>query len=373
MNMSRIDTPFPLYWGGASLRSIAVAALWVLLAFSWPSAHAQVEGLRGTLIVLNKGEATVSLFDLGSLKEAARVPVGAGPHEVAVSPDGALAVVANYGQREPGDTLSVIDVAAARVLRTIALRDGGSRPLQRPHGLRYLDARRVVVTAEAQRAIAIVDVPAGRVTRTLPTEQSVSHMVATGADGRWAYVANIGAGTVTRVDLLGELPLLHVPTGKGAEGVALAPDSRTLWVSNREADTVTVLSAPDLSRQGEISAPGFPIRVAFTPDGKRALVTAPRADALHVYSVATRTLERTIPLPSGPVRTEGRLLGAMFGQSSVPIGVVSDPTGRYALVAQSHADQVAIVDIGSGRRVATLPTGIEPDGLGWSVVGVRGR
>lgn len=355
------------------MRSIAVAAVWALLALSGPPANSQVQGLRGTLIVLNKGEASVSLFDLGSLKEAARVPVGAGPHEVAVSPDGALAVVANYGQREPGESLSVIDVAAARVVRTIALREGNGAPLQRPHGLLFLDAQRLVVTAEAQRAIAIVDVAAGRVTRVLPTGQSVSHMVATGADGRWVYVANIGSGTVTRVDLLGEAPLLHVLTGKGAEGIALSPDGRTVWVSNREVDTVTVLSAPDLTRQREISAPGFPIRVAFTPDGKRALVTAPRADALHVYTVATRSLERTIPLPTGPVRTEGRLLGAAFGKSSVPIGVLSDPTGRYALVAQSHADQVAIVDIGSARRVATLPAGIEPDGLGWSAVPVTGR
>lgn len=197
---------------------IAVAALWALLALSSPPVQAQVEGLHGTLVVLNKGEASVSVFDLGSLTQAARVSVGAGPHEVAVSPDGTMAVVANYGQREPGDTLSVIDVAAARVLRTIALRDASGAPLQRPHGVRYLDAQRVVVTIETQRAIAIVDISAGRVTRVLPTEQSVSHMVDTGADGRFAFVANIGSGTVTRVDLLGEAPLLHAPTGKGSGG-----------------------------------------------------------------------------------------------------------------------------------------------------------
>lgn len=352
------------------MSSIAVAVLWALLALAAAPGQAQVEGLRGTLIALNKGEASASLFDLGMLKEVARVPVGSGPHEVAVSPDGALAVVSNYGQREPGDSLSVIDVAAARVLRTIALRDSRGARLQRPHGVLFLDSQRVLVTVEAQRMIAIVDVPEGRVIESFSTDQSVSHMVAAGGDGRWAYVANIGSGSVTRVDLLGQGPPLHVATGKGAEGIALSPDGRALWASNREADTLTVLGAPDLSRHGEITAPGFPIRVVFTPDGKRALVTAPRANALHVYTVSTRSLERTIPMPAARVRTEGRLLGAAFGKSSVPIGVLADPTGRYALVAQSNADQVAILDIRSGRRAATLPTGVEPDGLGWSAVPV---
>ena len=71
--------------------------------------------------------------------------------------------------------------------------------------------------------------------------------------------------------------------------------------------------------------------------------------------------------------TEGRLLGSAFGRSSVPIGVVAEPTGRYALVAQSNADQIAILDITSGRSVGTIATGIEPDGLAWSSVPVSRR
>ena len=54
-----------------------------------------------TLIVANKAEATVSLIDLASGKVAATLPVGTGPHEVAVSPDGRLALIANFLRWKP--------------------------------------------------------------------------------------------------------------------------------------------------------------------------------------------------------------------------------------------------------------------------------
>ncbi len=41
-----------------------------------------------TLLAANKSEATVSLFDLPTAQLRATLPTGAGPHEVAVSPDG---------------------------------------------------------------------------------------------------------------------------------------------------------------------------------------------------------------------------------------------------------------------------------------------
>ncbi len=55
--------------------------------------------LAGTLVVANKSEATVSLVDVASGEVRATLPTGNAPHEVAVSPDSALALVGNYGTR----------------------------------------------------------------------------------------------------------------------------------------------------------------------------------------------------------------------------------------------------------------------------------
>jgi DNA-binding beta-propeller fold protein YncE len=95
-------------------------------------------GAADTLVVLNKSDATASLIDLARGTAAATLPTGQAPHEVDVSPDGKLALVANYGTREaPGSTLTVIDVGGARVVRTIDL-----APHKRPHGVKWIDGRR---------------------------------------------------------------------------------------------------------------------------------------------------------------------------------------------------------------------------------------
>src|SRR5579864_8026021 len=87
------------------------------------------------LIVLNKEDATLAIVDPGSGKVVARIPTGAGPHEVAVSSDGKLALVGNYGTGPaPGTTLSLIDLVAQKELHRVDL-----GPLRRPHGVFFSD------------------------------------------------------------------------------------------------------------------------------------------------------------------------------------------------------------------------------------------
>ena len=77
-----------------ALRSAPVAAGLALVLAGAPLA-AQRPGDR--LVVLNKAEATASIIDLASGTVVATLPVGEGPHEIAVRADGRLAVACNYG------------------------------------------------------------------------------------------------------------------------------------------------------------------------------------------------------------------------------------------------------------------------------------
>jgi len=71
------------------------------------------------LLVLNKGHrgstkpSELAIVDPVSGRVVARIPTGIESHEVAVTPDGKLAVVTNTGPySDPGHTLSVIDLKA---------------------------------------------------------------------------------------------------------------------------------------------------------------------------------------------------------------------------------------------------------------------
>jgi YVTN family beta-propeller protein len=326
---------------------------------------AAADAPAATLVVANKSEATVSLVDLPQGEVKATLPTGTGPHEIDVSPSGRLALISNYGQREAGSSLTVIDVPAAKVVATVQLGEH-----RRPHGVQWLDEQRALVTAEASQALLVVDVGKGAVERAIPTGQEVSHMVAVTPDGKRAFVANIGSGSVNVVDLAAGKSIAVLKTGDGAEGIDVTPDGRQVWVTNRAADSVSVIDAASLETVATIPSPAFPIRARVTPDGQWVLVSNARSGDLSVLSVARRQLARRVPLGKRAATTEGRLM-AEFGDSSVPIGVVVEPDGKRAFVAHANADEISIIDLGKWEVVGGLRAGKEPDGMAYSPLDVK--
>lgn len=321
-----------------------------------------------TLVVANKSDDTVDLIDLADGRSRATLPTGNAPHEVAVSPDGRLAVVTNYGERdEPGSTLTVIDVPAARVLRTIDL---GHH--KQPHGVVWVSARAILVTAEGSAHLLRIDVPDGELHQAVETLQRTSHMVAVTPSGRRAFVANITSGSVTVIDLTSGKKVGDVRTGAGAEGIAVTPDGKEVWVTNRAADTISVLDAESLERLAEIPAEGFPIRIAITPGGKRALVSCARAGEIALFDVPQRKLllRRALDLATAPDAAT-RLFGERFGKSPVPVGLSIAPDGKRAWIAATQADAVVIVDTATLDVTGLLRAGREPDGMAWSPADVR--
>jgi YVTN family beta-propeller protein len=314
-----------------------------------------------TLVVANKAEATVSLIDLEQGDVVATLPAGEGPHEVGISPDGRFALVTNYGTRDSaGNSLTLIDIVAASVVKTIDLGD-----YRKPHGVEWLDNEQAAVTVEASKALIVVDVARDKVTQSIGTDQEVSHMVALDPARGRAYTANIGSGSITVLDLGKAARESNIATGEGAEGIAVSASGRHIWVTNRAADTITILDAETLETAAEIPSEGFPIRATATPKGQ-VLVTRARAGDLAIYDAQKFEELRIVTFDLESMDVEERLFGDRFGDSSVPIGVIVDSSGERAWVAHANADVITEIDLGSGSIVRTLRAGREPDGMGFS-------
>ena len=204
------------------------------------------------------------------------------------------------------------------------------------------------------------------------TAQEISHMVAATDDGRRAFVANIGSGTVTVVDLEAGEKITDIATGEGAEGLALTPDGRELWVGNRASDTISIIDPADLTIRETLPCPGFPIRIAFTPDGRRALVSAARSGEVVVFDASTRqeVVRARLDLGNAPDASR-RLFGDRFGESPVPVGLVTSPDGQRAWVAATQADAVVVVDPAGLEVRDLLKAGREPDGMAYSPLTVQ--
>lgn len=309
----------------------------------------------GTLLVLNKSDHTVSLIDLASKASRATIATGRHPHEVAVSDDGKTAVVANYGNaREPGSSLTVIDVANRQATKTIDLGE-----YRRPHGIVWLPGGRVAVTVEGSRALLVVDVASGKIVNAIPTGADVSHMVAIAHKARRAFVANIGSGSVTVIDLQAGRKLRDIATGAGAEGIDVSPNEREVWVTNGRADTVTVIDASTLDVLATLPAKQLPIRAKFTADGNHVLVSNATSGDVAVFDAASRKEVQRISMQlSGQTQPQGR--------GPVPVGVLVSPKLSRAYVANTNADIVTVIDLATWRIVDRLTAGKEPDGLGYS-------
>ena len=310
---------------------------------------------QGTLLVGNKSDDTVWRLSLEDGRRVAEFASGAGPHEIAVAPDGRSAVVTAYGHQQPGHALTVLDLAGDAAPRSIDLGPHG-----RPHGVRFLPVGdEVLVTTEHSHALLRVDLEQGAVAQAIEVGDGVGHMVALARGGDVAYVSKIAAGTVLRVDLAAGEVTHEVAAGEGAEGIEVAPDGR-VWVTNRDEDTVTVHEPDTLARVDTLPSPGFPIRVVFTPDGRHALVTNAKAATMSVFDAAARTLVATVEL-----RPEGAEAGqSMLGQGPMPIGAIADPVRPRVYVAISGGDRIAVVDTADWRVLDYWPTGRQPDALG---------
>jgi YVTN family beta-propeller protein len=323
----------------------------------------------GTLLVLNKSDNTVSLIDLATRTAVATIPTGAGPHEVAVSFNGKIAVIANYGtQQAPGSSLTVIDVAGKKTLKTIDLGE-----YRRPHGIQWLRGNEIVVTAEGNKALLIVDIESGKVA-AVPTDQNVSHMVVISRRYEKAFVANIGSGSVTVVDLKTRQKISDIATGAGAEGIDILSGDKEVWVTNRAANTISIIDVISLKVVATLESKDFPIRVKFAPGGRFVLVSNARSGDVAVFDAVTRKEVQRIPmmLKAAEGSTSGqRLFGNQFGQSPVPVGILVSPKLSHAFIANTNADIVTMIDLKTWQVTGRLTAGKEPDGLGYSPMTVK--
>ena len=316
-----------------------------------------------TLIVLNKFDDTASVIDAGTRETLRTVPTGNAPHEAAVAPDGRTVVVGDYGDRaERGRTLTVFDLTSNDPPRTIDL-----ERYHRPHGIEFIDADRVVVTAETERKLLVVNIRTGTVERALDTTQNLSHMVALSADKRYAVTANIGDGTATVIDLETDAGPVVIETGAGAEGVAARPGTSEVWIANRSADTLSVIDLDGMKVVEQIDCGVFPIRIKFTPDGGRALVSCAESGDVAVIDAEQRSIAGRVSMQARTVKEhKERLFGDRFGKSPVPIGILIEPSGDRAYIANTNADVVTVIDLRELEIEDRLTAGAEPDGLAWS-------
>jgi DNA-binding beta-propeller fold protein YncE len=313
-------------------------------------------GPQGTLLVAGMDADAVWLIDLPSGRARAVVETHIAPHEVAVSNDGSVALVTNYGdERGPGNLIQVVDVVSGRVIDEIVV-DG----YERLHGAAFLPGDSLfALTSERTGEVLIMGIDDGEVRRSLATGGRASHMLALG--GQWIYTANISDGTVSRIDPSGEIGPDVWPAGTRTEGLAATPDGSEGWTGSMDGGEVTGVDGATGAVVARIVGLQVPYRLAVTPDGGTIVVSDPEAEQLVLIDRASSTIAARIDIAAAAERA-----GLAGGTS--PQGFALSRDGRWAFVSTKGIDRVALVDLAAASVVGFISSPMGPDGIAVSPV-----
>ena len=304
-------------------------------------ANAQVTGVTGTIVVTNKSPFTATIIDVASGKALATLPTGRGPHEIAMSSDGRVAVVTDYGSGA-NPSLTVVDVPGMRVARTIAL--GQYRA---PHGIVFLPGDSLVaVTSEQTSNVLLLHVNDGAVRKVIATGNAGSHMIGVTADGKTGYTGNMGSHTVSQLDLTTGAIVKVFPVPNTPEAINVTPNGKEVWVGSNASGRVSVLDPATGTVKTAADSVSWPYRVLFTPDVATAVIPDMNRNDLRFVDRATHRELARISFPGAG-----------------PQGITITPDGRYIFLSLSKEARVAVIDARTRKVVGYLPSGETPDGV----------
>jgi len=316
------------------------------------SLWAQTGASNNLVLVANKGDNSLGLIDPVAGKQVAEIPEGGVTgHEVTASPDGKLAYVPIYGNSgvgQPGTDgthLVVIDLAARKVVGNIDFGKG-----VRPHlpvigpknGLLY-------VSTELNRSITIIDPATLKIIGSIPTGQEQSHMFAITRDGRRAYTANVGPGTVSVLDLEARKTITIIPVSPQIQRISLSVDDSLIFTSDVTRPQLAVIDTATNKIKTWIPLPGLGYGSAPTPDGRWLVIALPLVDQVGVVDVRTMTVAHTIDVPTRPQE------------------VLVSPDNKVAYVSCDQSGKVAVISLSDWKVKTIIDAGPGADGLALAV------
>jgi len=312
-----------------------------LAVFTLPLAAADAAAFA----VVEKVAGAVGFYRAG-FSRIGGVKVGAYPHEIVLSPDARRAYVSDNGilwmqyAGEGGNTISIIDLASMSKAGVIGL--GANR---RPHGM-AVDPRtgRIVCTTENPDGLVLIDPATQKLLRRYDVKGEDPHMVLLDSRGEWAYVSNSSSHTLAAVNLAsGEVRL--IPVGKRPQGGVLSGDGRTIYLTNSDGNSISIIDTMKKQETGVIPVGKGPGRVALSSDGKTLIYNLQPGEAVGFADIASRR-------ESAQVALGGK-----------PLSLTLSRDGRFAYAGLQEQDQIAVVSVGERKLVKKVntPKGAGPD------------
>ena len=262
-------------------------------------------------------------------------PVGiTDPYNLYFTPDGKYALVMAERLR----AIVVRDAHTMALVRTLPLPCGGVNHADFTADLSTLIAscefsgQLMVVDADASRIIQTVDLNTistpgattpvmarrmgGPAARLQAGASAMPQDVRLSPDGNWLLAADMIRNGVWVINAHSYTYERFIPTGKGAHGIYPSRDATSLYVTNRDEGTISVLDAATLTPQTKWVIPGggSPDMGGVTADGAQLWLSGRYNSLVYVFDTSTGALTHRIKVDPGP---HGLLVWPQPGQFSL--------------------------------------------------------
>lgn len=167
--------------------------------------------------------------------------------------------------------------------------------------------------------------------------------VAVSPDAKRVYVSNRGSHTVSVIDAATREVVSTIATAQVPGGLAVTPDGSRVYLAT-VSGTILVIDTNSNAVVATIQDSVEAFQVAITPDGTRAYVTHGDLslnifnNTVSVIDIATNTIIASIPV------------------GFRPSGVVITPDSARAYVANDSSGTVSVIDTPTNTVIDTIPT-----------------
>ena len=333
-----VSTLTALHRSNAPRRLAAVRRANVYAADRAGNLSAEARLARPLVYVPNSDSSTVDVVDQRTFKVVRHFAVGALPQHVVPAWDLKTLYVTN----DAGNSLTTIDPRTGRPGRTI--------PVPDPYNLYFTpDGRYAIVVAERLQRLDFRDAHSFRLHHSLHVPcAGVDHMDFS-ADGSYALASCEFSGQLVKVDIRRERVdgVLTLRAGSAPQDVKLSPDGRVFYVADMNANGVWLIDGASLRvlrflPTGRGAHGLYPSR-----DARDLYVTNRGAGSISVVSFATGRVVHTWRLPGG---------------GSPDMGNVS-ADGRVLWLSGRWDGVLYAISTRNGRLLAKIRVGAGPHGV----------
>lgn len=244
-----------------------------------------------------------------------------------------------YTSNERDNTISVIDLDAGKVIRTVPTG-------QRPRGILVTpDGKYLLVCDGDDDKIQIFDTATFKVVRSIATPDP--ELFALRPEGDTLYVSNENDALITAWNINTGGKVATIPTGVEPEGMAVSPDGRTIVNTSETTNMAHFVDVASQKMVASVLVAPRPRNARFRRDGAEVWVSSELGGQVSVIDPKTHKITHLISFPVQGLRSD----------QVQPEDIAFGKDDKLAFVALGPANRVAVVDTATYKVTQYLLVG----------------